>query len=715
MNKPLASNRQNPRQWRPSAQAILFLLILISMPLLAYRFLAETRVFMIEGQSQAQEQLAQGVVTLFKGREDLLQELPYLDSQQVVFSHPLTRQAKVDGYIREWLDFQLFANYFGGGDDVEDGYSLLLGEYEERIYGLVRIQDDVTILRQRGNKQLDISDHLRLSLPDRNGNERRLIIAATEPGKMEVWYVKDDWSSPMYKTPSSSFIIQAVMRPLVDGYLVEFALPRYFLNDRQEFGLAVADVDSDDGTMRHLKTLVGSDTNIESHYNLLAMRSPEANKILASLDRANSQIVIYDKQLQVRASVGKLSTDRPESNQINGTLEQMQYWLNRGLDWFVAIPAYLSSSQEASQEQELLNKALNKEFATGRWHRNPGEEVLGVAAPITDQEGALLGVVMIKQSTAQILKLQQQAMQNITLLSFITMVAILFVLLTFSWRQAYRVQRLGREAQEIVDPSGRLRTNQLRSDVRSSDRIGALARSFSDVVERLHEHQQFIATMPRTLRHEINNPLNATMTSLENLQRHGIADDQQRYLDIAQRGLVKIGAIVEKLADAANLEEALQEDDLEPLNLAYLLETYVNHQERSAETGQEDVVFVCNESQIAVAGVDYRIEQLLDKLLDNARDFRTPESTIVVRLYRQDLYCYLEVENQGPHIPDSMQGKLFSSMVSARQGGTGQAHFGLGLYIVRMIALYHEGEVSAHNLVNPQSVMFRVRLPVLLV
>ena len=27
---------------------------------------------MIEGQSQAQEQLAQGVVTLFKGREDLL-------------------------------------------------------------------------------------------------------------------------------------------------------------------------------------------------------------------------------------------------------------------------------------------------------------------------------------------------------------------------------------------------------------------------------------------------------------------------------------------------------------------------------------------------------------------------------------------------------------------------------------------------------------------
>jgi len=179
--------------------------------------------------------------------------------------------------------------------------------------------------------------------------------------------------------------------------------------------------------------------------------------------------------------------------------------------------------------------------------------------------------------------------------------------------------------------------------------------------------------------------------------------------------LIKISAIVEKLADAANLEEALQEDELEPMNLAYLVETYVSHQEGRSATGQADVVFACDEAQVAVAGVDYRIEQMLDKLLDNARDFRVANSSIVVRLYQQDLYCYLEVENQGPHIPEEMQGNLFTSMVSARQGGAGQAHFGLGLYVVRMIALYHGGEVSAHNLIDPQSVMFRVRLPLLLV
>ncbi len=702
-------------RFRFNTQFLVFALVLVSIPWLSYRFVAESRVFMIEGQTQAQEQLARGIVTLFQGRDDLLAELPYLESQQVVFSHPLIGAASVDGYTGEWLDFQLFANYFGAGEGSEDGYSLLLGEKDDRIFGLVRIQDDKTVLRTKGTPTLDLSDHLRLTLPDRNGNERRLVIVATNPGTMEVWYVKEDWATPQYRSPSSSFIIQAVMRPLVDGYLVEFALPRYFLNQRQEFGLAVADVDSGDGTMRHLKTLVGSDTTVESHFNLLAMRAPEANKILSSLSSADSQIIIYDNHLQVRASVGQVSPPAPEKIKPKDVYERVQAWLNRGLDWFIAIPAYLNPVQAASQERDLLNRALDKKFASGRWHKGPTEQVFAVSAPIVDEEGELLGVVLIKQSTAQILGLQRQAMENIALLSLSTMLVILMLLLLFSWRQAMRIRRLGKEAQLLVDPDGKLRTDRLHSDVKAGDEIGDLARSFSGVVARLHEHQQFISTMPRTLRHDLNNPLNATMTSLENLQLHGVAQGQQRYIDSAQRGLVKISAIVEKLADAANLEEALHEDELEPLDLFHLVQTYVSHQNPSQQGEAENVIFEASREALTVAGVDYRIEQLLDKLTDNARDFREVDSAITVRLYRQDYDCYLEVENVGPQIPPELLAGMFNSMVSARTAGAGHAHFGLGLYIVRLISQFHGGSVSAHNLDNPSGVLFRVKLPVLLV
>lgn len=306
-------------------------------------------------------------------------------------------------------------------------------------------------------------------------------------------------------------------------------------------------------------------------------------------------------------------------------------------------------------------------------------------------------------------------MENIALLSLSTMLVILLVLLLFSWRQAMRIRRLGREAQQIVDPDGRLRTDRLYNEIRAGDEIGDLARSFSGVVARLHEHQDFMSTMPRTLRHEVNNPLNATMTSLENLQMHGVEEGQQRYIDSAQRGLVKISAIVEKLADAANLEAALHEDELEQLNLLHLVQTYVHHQNPGTIGGAADVVFEADQQLIYVAGVDYRIEQLLDKLLDNARDFRAEGSLITVRLYQQDYDCYLEVENNGPNIPTELIAGMFNSMVSARTAGASHAHFGLGLYIVRLISQFHGGTVSAHNLSQPEGVMFRVRLPVLLV
>ncbi len=54
-------------------------------------------------------------------------------------------------------------------------------------------------------------------------------------------------------------------------------------------------------------------------------------------------------------------------------------------------------------------------------------------------------------------------------------------------------------------------------------------------------------------------------------------------------------------------------------------------------------------------------------------------------------------------------------MVSARTAGAGHAHFGLGLYVVRLISQFHGGSVSAHNLSRPEGVMFRIRLPILLV
>ena len=69
------------------------------------------------------------------------------------------------------------------------------------------------------------------------------------------------------------------------------------------------------------------------------------------------------------------------------------------------------------------------------------------------------------------------------------------------------------------------------------------------------------ASVPRSLRHEINNPLNTLYTSLEQLEQ--IPDSSgpdlaaADYLARARRALGKIRLLTDKLAEAANLEQAL--------------------------------------------------------------------------------------------------------------------------------------------------------------
>ena len=62
---------------------------------------------------------------------------------------------------------------------------------------------------------------------------------------------------------------------------------------------------------------------------------------------------------------------------------------------------------------------------------------------------------------------------------------------------------------------------------------------------------------------------------------------------------------------------------------------------------------------------------------------------------------------------DRLQGQLFDSLVSRRdqqqKGDT--PHLGLGLYIVRLIAEAHHGQVQARNLPDGGGVEFSIQLP----
>ena len=79
-------------------------------------------------------------------------------------------------------------------------------------------------------------------------------------------------------------------------------------------------------------------------------------------------------------------------------------------------------------------------------------------------------------------------------------------------------------------------------------------------------------------------------------------------------------------------------------------------------------------------GVPDAIAQLLDKLVENARDFAPAGTAIRVSLERAGGFCRIAVENDGPAIDPDLLPRLFDSMVSVRpEGQSHGGHLGLGL------------------------------------
>ncbi len=106
--------------------------------------------------------------------------------------------------------------------------------------------------------------------------------------------------------------------------------------------------------------------------------------------------------------------------------------------------------------------------------------------------------------------------------------------------------------------------------------------------------------------------------------------------------------------------------------------------------------------------------QMLDKLIENAVDFCPAAGTITVRLARAPEHatcsrCRTTVRR----FPQALLGRLFESLFEQRQGRDDKPHFGLGLYIVRLIAEFHGGDGVAANRPDGGGAVFTVTLPLI--
>jgi dedicated sortase system histidine kinase len=334
--------------------------------------------------------------------------------------------------------------------------------------------------------------------------------------------------------------------------------------------------------------------------------------------------------------------------------------------------------------------------------------VLTAAAPIAI-DGQLHGAVVLEQAADQLLALRDRALSRLFNLTLTATAAAVIIMFAFATWISVRIGRLRTAADSAVGSDGSIQLRMPEST--SADEIGALARGFENLLARLNEHTQYLRTLGGKLSHELRTPLTIVRSSLDNLESEGLRDDQSRYITRAREGTQRLQSILSALGAAARVEESIKQSDRVNFDLRELVLSAV----AAYRDGFPAARFAAEvpEGPCFARGAPDLMVQLLDKLVENAVDFCPASGIVTIRLERVQDHYSLQVANDGPLIPPALMGRLFESLFEQRPGGDDKPHFGLGLYIVRLVAEFHGGSAIAANREDGSGVVFTITLPLI--
>ena len=313
--------------------------------------------------------------------------------------------------------------------------------------------------------------------------------------------------------------------------------------------------------------------------------------------------------------------------------------------------------------------------------------------PVVTEQGDTVHVLLSATRSALVGR-AQEALFNLAWQTLGVLIVLIGGLSLYSGRLTERITRLRNELKRYLDGRGRVHRSPALSDSGSSDEVGVLSRDIQQVLDDLARYTAFLERIPRTLRHELSNPMSAIQTSLELLSDETDPVQQARLRATAERGIQKLESTLSQVTEAASLEEALRADTQRLFDVGALVQSAIE----SMQISHPDFVWQIDKpaGRLLIAGSDLRFEQLLDKLLDNAVDFTPTGGRIRVILRDQITAVDVVVENQGPPFQRSQATDPFQMFSGSRNDASG-SHLGLGLYVVRLIAESMGAQPSIEN------------------
>ena len=234
------------------------------------------------------------------------------------------------------------------------------------------------------------------------------------------------------------------------------------------------------------------------------------------------------------------------------------------------------------------------------------------------------------------------------------------------------------------------RVSQRLPSVKNRDELGRLSSVLNGMLARLEagteREKQFLATAS----HELRRPLAALIGELELSQRGKRTGEELEWtVALALGDARRMARLVDDLLDQARIRSGvnlLSEDDVD------LVDLVSTAMERAVRSNGGGAVEVRELPDVVLRGEGEALGRLLENLIDNALTHGGPEVRVSISGRLIDGALEVDVEDDGPGIPEAERGTIFEPFGRGDQARTAPGA-GLGLAIARDLARVHGGEL----------------------
>lgn len=226
--------------------------------------------------------------------------------------------------------------------------------------------------------------------------------------------------------------------------------------------------------------------------------------------------------------------------------------------------------------------------------------------------------------------------------------------------------------------------------------------------EKILEHQQLNRELIRNLAHEIKNPLGGIRGSAQLLERELTNSELKEYTHVIVKEADRLRLLMDRLLTPSQLPQLIS------LNIHEVLER-VRTLILAEFPGELTIRRDYDTSLPDVVGDKERLVQALLNVARNAAQAMQGHGEIqfVTRIARQITLArqryrhaiIVQIIDNGPGVPQTLQDKIFYPLVSGREGGTG-----MGLSLAQDLINQHHGIIEFDSI--PGKTCFTVLLPV---